>query len=117
MAKMTGSMRSSTSGSKAYGLIDEDYEEDIGLSEDDGVNEELGIDVDDDEDDEDDYGWRWKDYMRHESAGTSRSGYMKLLPGGCAYVIAGTDALIDMNLTENKKKEGNFNSYDLECLA
>ncbi|GKC70672.1 hypothetical protein Tco_1116555, partial [Tanacetum coccineum] len=52
---MTGSMRSSTSGSKAYGLIDEDYEEDIGLSEDDGVNEELGIDVDDDEDDEDDY--------------------------------------------------------------
>ncbi|GJZ68784.1 hypothetical protein Tco_0632334 [Tanacetum coccineum] len=54
---------------------------------------------------------------RHESAGTSRSGYMKLLPGGCAYVIAGTDALIDMNLTENKKKEGNFNSYDLECLA
>ncbi|GJS83707.1 hypothetical protein Tco_0750248 [Tanacetum coccineum] len=31
------------------------YEEDIGLSEDDGVNEELGIDVDDDEDDEDDY--------------------------------------------------------------
>ncbi|GJW70202.1 hypothetical protein Tco_0127119, partial [Tanacetum coccineum] len=34
---------------------DEDYEEDIGLSEDDGVNEELGIDVDDDEDDEDDY--------------------------------------------------------------
>ncbi|GJX40162.1 LRR receptor-like serine/threonine-protein kinase RCH1 [Tanacetum coccineum] len=30
--------------------------------------------------------------------------------GGCADVIAGTtDALIDMNLTENKKKEGNFN--------
>ncbi|GJW01600.1 hypothetical protein Tco_1556851 [Tanacetum coccineum] len=49
-----GSMKL-TSGSKAYGLIDEDYEEDIGLSEDDGVNEELGIDVDDDEDDEDDY--------------------------------------------------------------
>ncbi|GKF69741.1 hypothetical protein Tco_0202798, partial [Tanacetum coccineum] len=47
--KMTGSMRSSTSSSKAYGLIDEDYEEDIGLSEDDGVNAELGIDVDDDE--------------------------------------------------------------------
>ncbi|GJS24148.1 hypothetical protein Tco_0452780 [Tanacetum coccineum] len=46
-----GTAHTSTSGSKAYGLIDEDYEEDIGLSKDDGVNEELGIDVDDDEDD------------------------------------------------------------------
>ncbi|GJY41375.1 hydroxyproline-rich glycoprotein family protein [Tanacetum coccineum] len=53
--KGKGTAHTSTSGSKAYGLIDEDYEEDIGLSEDDGVNEELGIDVDDDEDDEDDY--------------------------------------------------------------
>ncbi|GJU97115.1 retrovirus-related pol polyprotein from transposon TNT 1-94 [Tanacetum coccineum] len=47
--KGKGTAHTSTSGSKAYGLIDEDYEEDIGLSEDDGVNEELGIDVDDDE--------------------------------------------------------------------
>ncbi|GKC22712.1 importin subunit beta-1 [Tanacetum coccineum] len=54
---------SSASGSKAYGLIDEDYEEDIGLSEDDGVNEELGIDVDDDEDDEDDYKIDTKKYQ------------------------------------------------------
>ncbi|GJX19136.1 hypothetical protein Tco_0221813 [Tanacetum coccineum] len=53
--KGKGTAHTSTSGSKAYGLIDEDYEEDIGLSEDDGVNEELGIDVDDDEDDENDF--------------------------------------------------------------
>ncbi|GJX80128.1 retrovirus-related pol polyprotein from transposon TNT 1-94 [Tanacetum coccineum] len=53
--KGKGTAHTSTFGSKAYGLIDEDYEEDIGLSEDDEVNEELGIDVDDDEDDEDDY--------------------------------------------------------------
>nr|GEV03848.1 hypothetical protein [Tanacetum cinerariifolium] len=53
--KGKGTAHTSTSGSKAYGLINEDYEEDIGLSEDDGVNEELEIDVDDDEDDEDGY--------------------------------------------------------------
>ncbi|GJT20136.1 hypothetical protein Tco_0878842 [Tanacetum coccineum] len=54
--KGKGTAHTSASGSKAYGLIDEDYEEDIGLSEDDGVNEELGIDVDDEEDDdEEDY--------------------------------------------------------------
>ncbi|GJS80731.1 hypothetical protein Tco_0730612 [Tanacetum coccineum] len=42
-----------TSSLKAYPwLIDEDYEDDIGLSKDDEVNEELKIDVDDDEDDE-----------------------------------------------------------------
>ncbi|GKD96187.1 hypothetical protein Tco_1380084 [Tanacetum coccineum] len=49
--KGKGTAHTSAFGSKAYGLIDEDYEEDIGLSKDDGVNEELGIDVDDDEDD------------------------------------------------------------------
>ncbi|GKD01350.1 protein conserved in the green lineage and diatoms 27, chloroplastic [Tanacetum coccineum] len=49
--KGKGTAHTSTSGSKAYGLIDKDYEEDIGLSKDDGVNEELGIDVNDDEDD------------------------------------------------------------------
>ena len=54
--KGKGVAHTSTSNSKAYqGLIDEDYEQDIGLSEDDGVNEELGIDVDDDEDDEYDF--------------------------------------------------------------
>nr|GFA14118.1 retrovirus-related Pol polyprotein from transposon TNT 1-94 [Tanacetum cinerariifolium]GFA14133.1 retrovirus-related Pol polyprotein from transposon TNT 1-94 [Tanacetum cinerariifolium]GFA14550.1 retrovirus-related Pol polyprotein from transposon TNT 1-94 [Tanacetum cinerariifolium] len=49
--KGKGTAHTSTSGSKAYGLIDEDYKEDIGLFEDEGVNEELGIDDDDDEDD------------------------------------------------------------------
>nr|GEW24199.1 hypothetical protein [Tanacetum cinerariifolium] len=53
--KGKGTAHTSISSSKAYGLIDEDYEEDIGLFEDDRVNEELRIDVDDDEDDEDDY--------------------------------------------------------------
>nr|GEU31716.1 putative zinc finger, BED-type [Tanacetum cinerariifolium] len=50
--KGKGVSHTSTSGSKAYGVIDEDCEEDIRLSKDDGVNEKLEIDVDDDEDDE-----------------------------------------------------------------
>ena len=54
--KGKGVAQTSNSNSQAYqGLIDEDYEEDIGLSEDDGVNEELGVDVDDEEDDEYDF--------------------------------------------------------------
>nr|GEV68133.1 hypothetical protein [Tanacetum cinerariifolium] len=53
-----GSVQGSTSASKRKGTAHtstSDYGEDIGLFENNGVNEELGIDVDDDEDDEDDY--------------------------------------------------------------
>ncbi|GKC86169.1 hypothetical protein Tco_1141886 [Tanacetum coccineum] len=53
--KGKGAAHTSTSGFKAHGLIDEDCEEDIGLSEDDEVDEKLGIDVDDNEDDENDF--------------------------------------------------------------
>ncbi|GJZ70672.1 hydroxyproline-rich glycoprotein family protein [Tanacetum coccineum] len=55
IASGKGAARTSIPGSKAYGLVDEDYEEDIGIFEDGGVNEELGIDVDDDKDDENDF--------------------------------------------------------------
>nr|GEX01143.1 uncharacterized protein [Tanacetum cinerariifolium] len=53
--KGKGDAHTFTFSSKAYELIHEDYKEDIRLFEDDGVNEELGIDVDDDKDDKNDF--------------------------------------------------------------